>query len=410
VTKYQVDDLAGRSTPYGYDAAYNDMIKHSMGQASWITVSDKKSGTAEFTFTGTGFDVISLTSSATGTIMIDVKNSSGEPVRTEFVDTYYGYKYENYKWTPDTTSETALYQIPVIKVTDLTHGTYTVTITAAYSRYLDHMDTDNVGESYDFYLDAIRIYNPADTTPSDPVIKSAYTSDNEYNPGYKELRDLIIPKKDFDIEDDSINGHATGIVFIDNTKDSNNGYSISDYEKYGPKNELYLKPNQSIAFTLSSSDTLKDLQLAMKCVDGSTYAQVAYVNGNNLTDVFNGSINTATDLYYSLGTTLVGKTVVIKNTGNNLLSITNFKFTTNDTPDVTLMSYKSEIVQLLSILNAPEDVVPPEQDQKPEQDQPGKEENPITGDTGIQTFVMISTCVTLLGVLVIVQTRKKMLE
>jgi hypothetical protein len=155
---------------------------------------------------------------------------------------------------------------------------------------------------------------------------------------------------------------------------------------------------------------LKDLQLAMKCVDGSTSAQVAYVNGNNLTDVFNGSINTATDLYYSLGTTLVGKTVVIKNTGNNLLSITNFKFTTNDTSDVTLMSYKSEIVQLLSILNAPEDVVPPEQDQKPEQDQPGKEENPTTGDTGVQTFVMISTCVTLLGVLVIVQTRKKMLE
>jgi hypothetical protein len=88
------------------------------------------SARATFTFTGTGFDIISLCSAQTGVVMVNVykgkvTNFDDPPwddyVASYIVDTYFGYRYDstNKKWVIDPTSESSLYQVPVIKA-DLT--------------------------------------------------------------------------------------------------------------------------------------------------------------------------------------------------------------------------------------------------------------------------------------------------
>ena len=146
--------------------------------------------------------------------------------------------------TQDT--DNALYQIPVIKVKDLEYGRYTVTIAVYHAPLFDHGQYD--GTKYDFYMDAIRIYDPANNGENSDTIKNAYTSDSEGWPTYEELRDKLISAGDFGaLEDD--NGTVSGIVFIDNAS-GNKQATIRDYSNFGPNNEVYLAPGQGISFDL----------------------------------------------------------------------------------------------------------------------------------------------------------------
>ena len=72
-----------------------------MGSAHKVTVTGKLNdrdqvtagtyATAEFTFWGTGFDVISLTSNTTGTIVVEVTGKTENTTSKNYiVDTYYG--------------------------------------------------------------------------------------------------------------------------------------------------------------------------------------------------------------------------------------------------------------------------------------------------------------------------------
>lgn len=76
---------------YGYDGAYANMSTHSMGSAAKIHVDANSYGTASFTFYGTGFDMISMTSNTTGMLAVRVSDADGNVVKSTVVDTYYGY-------------------------------------------------------------------------------------------------------------------------------------------------------------------------------------------------------------------------------------------------------------------------------------------------------------------------------
>ena len=380
---------------YGYDGAYTNMAEYSLGTAKHVRVKSGEFAEAQFTFNGTGFDIISLTNNVTGTITVDVYRAEdfatqkygAEAVESHMVDTYYGYKwalcnvtYEwdittdnpkgiwvktvqgeaaagaaekkatlkqnpadgdtaegvEYAWIPAATSD-ALYQVPVMKVSGLSYDKYTVVITVWYESVLDHQKKGY----YDFYLDAIRIYDPAnDGMKADgtynEVIKDAYVADGEGWPEYFELRNLIIKKAEYDSLGDA---SVSGIVFIDNTEDESQGYSISDYTNYGPNNELYLAPGQSIAFDLAVSDPtgraedacdIAGIHLAMKSVGGTASVEyyTAEKSGNTvkIANKKTMTVATATDLYYDI-TSLNNKTVVIKNNSGAILSITNVKVT-----------------------------------------------------------------------------------
>lgn len=341
----QSTDKLGEKNRYGYDSSYDKDTTYSGGSAHVVTVSaGDPTATARFTFTGTGFDIISLTSQETGVIFVQAVKEDGTK-QTWFVDTFYGVKenddttkkYIKYTWTkgndekwhvktdfcaelPANTktgqkvevtnnsyvvyeynwtnqNRGELYQIPVMSKT-LDYGTYTVTIKVLYSGAFDHLNTGN----YDFYIDGVRIYG----TLSD---SSVYETDGESNPNFTEVRDILIDNNDF-----GDNGTKPGAVFMDGL---NEGGNIDDFKKYGPNNEVYLKPGQGIAFKVT--DNGAKLFIGAKAPNGSVTMNI---NGTTTT------INTATDMYYPITVGTDGM-VVIANDANSqgILSITTIKST-----------------------------------------------------------------------------------
>lgn len=328
---------------YGSDAAYEKMATYSLGAAKKLTVGRTAGifGEAQFDFWGTGFDIVSLTSGNTGTITVDLypigvyDPDNYRPqyiIKSYIVDTYYGYNYVNGEWIVDKTSTDALYQIPVIKVDDLTYGGYTAVITVDYATMFDHQEDG----SYDFYLDAIRIYDPANDGASDAEILEAYKADKEGWPSYFELRNQLIEKTTFDSL--GANDVANGMVFIDGNGEN---ISISDYTNYGPNNELYLAPGQAVAFALDTDGTnespldVASVQLALKGVGKNVDVKIWDASSATIDKVSAQKIETATDMYYDI-TDLNNKTVVICNTSTEnsgaILSVTNIKTTYNTVP------------------------------------------------------------------------------
>jgi len=356
---------------YGYDASYHTMNAYSLGSARKINVGNHTfaDGTsantradAKFTFKGTGFDIISLTSNTTGTIVIQVAGKDDVASVNKFymVDTYYGYKFDSAtnQWIVDTEADNALYQIPVMKVEDLPYGKYDVTITVAYSPLFDHQQYGDA-QNFDFYLDAIRIYDPANNGINSDVIKDAYIADGEAWPVYEELRNLILMADSFGTSED--NQVVNGAVFIDNTAQGEEACPvIKDYLNYGPNNEVYLAPGQAVAFELDA-ESAQNVHIAMKSVDNATTSVKIFDASINHAEADVVDVDTATDMYYDI-TNLVGKTVVIYNCSENadqILSVTNIKTTFDSEPQdvVSVASYfrmSSDIAQ--SAMESLEDI------------------------------------------------------
>ena len=339
---YDADNL------YGYDSAYENMSEYSLGSAAMINVNATTYGTATFTFYGTGFDVIALTSNKTGTIVVQVFDDEGASVKSLVVDTYYSYYYDSEKgeWVVSSANDSNvnnLYQIPVMKVDELEYGKYTVVISVAHAAFFDHGQYD--GTNYDFYLDAIRIYDPANDGAEDPTAEDAYIADGEYLPDYYELRNLLITAEKFNsLGDTTVNG----VVFIDGNAelgdDEELTQAISDYINYGPNNELYLASGQAIAFdlgkvteTIPNGYTVARIELAVKSVGGTALAKVWSAADESVDTAEERTIATATDMYYDI-TYLMGSTVVIMNSGaetDAILSVTNIKVTYEPAETVT---------------------------------------------------------------------------
>lgn len=131
---------------YGYDPAYDKCTMFSMGSAQKVTVTSDmaKDGvvwpTAQFTFKGTGFDIISLTNNTSGAIFVFVykgtdTSATGTRERSHIVDNYYGYTYDETTktWSASPSGgNNALYQIPVMRIRDLEYGEYTAVVKVFY--------------------------------------------------------------------------------------------------------------------------------------------------------------------------------------------------------------------------------------------------------------------------------------
>lgn len=323
---------------YGYDPAYADSSKFSMGSATKVTVAADtyKEGktqwpTATFTFKGTGFDVISLTDNTSGTIFVTVKDkATGKVVKSSAVNNYYGYKYQGDKWVATKNDPNCLYQIPVMKIAGLDYAEYEVMIQVAYASFLDEA---NAG-SYNFWLDAIRVYDPMG---KDNV---TYEQDNEGYPQYIKLRDSLVGET------------ATakdGSVFIDGAAEA----TIAQYKNYGPNNEVYLAKGQAISFTVAENNDIATIQIGAKAPNGTANMTV------NNTEAVNGGISTATEMYYKLDVQ-PGQQVTISNTGDGILSLTNLKITFNSKPTapaslaaLTTADQENAVAQVRALFAAP---------------------------------------------------------
>ncbi len=285
---------------YGYDGINTSATQYSLGTAAKVTVDNNHNALntaphAKFTFTGTGFDLISLTDNTSGAIALRVLQDGREVSGTRtYINNYYGYKYENGEWIVDESSTDCIWQVPVVKIAGLTYGTYTVELYVEYEAVFDLTGDD----SYTFVLDSIRIYDPADdgVRDSDTTIKDAYAADNETNPQYLQIKQAILSAANGDtLYSDGTSG--SGVVFIDGIPATN---KVSDYTNPGPNNEAYLAKGQSISFKLHSNATPLDVQLGIKLAYGSSAnVQFTYtVNGKSESKI--RTFTTATDMYYSI--------------------------------------------------------------------------------------------------------------
>ena len=240
-----------------------------------------------------------------------------------------------------------------MKVANLDYGKYDVTITVAYADFFAH--GQNGGGSYDFWLDAVRIYDPAGAVAGAAGVSQenyvkAYKADGECWPTYMELRDMIIRDKSF-----AADGAANGMIFIDG---QTGNVSMADYTSYGPNNELYLAKGQAVAFRLNAAGNVADIQIALKAIQAGIKAH-AVITTTDGAKLFDGDIATATDMYHSI-LAANEKTVVITNTGDGILSITNLKTTyktavsANDLVSITMDSESA-----LAALSAVDEVLNP---------------------------------------------------
>lgn len=323
---------------YGWDDSYKDEIGYSDGTAH---KTDTKGATATFTFTGTGVDVYSRTNGDVGLIRgavysgVGATNKDGtkkETVQSKYID--------NVSTSGD------YYQIPTLSFENLDYGTYTVVITAG---------AQGQGTSGTYYLDGIRVYNPlkGNTTAED-----AYDKAGESNAKYIKLRDTLLANG-FGITDES----TPGSVFIDRI-DEQNGVTVGtkdDYEKYGPKNEVYLAKDQAVAFEIDGYQSSKNnVFVGLKALNKATTATIT-----NDSEKITKEINSSSDLYYQITPTSSGR-VVIKNNSDNILSITKLRITNASAVSATssevklmatpaLLSYAADFDSLSEIKTTEED-------------------------------------------------------
>lgn len=304
--------------PYGWEESYDD-ITFSDGCAHCVTASDDDEvAQASFTFTGTGVDVYSRTNMTTGTVYAVLEpqfESENAKVQRLIVD--------HLAVSGD------YYQIPTVSFQNLEYGEYKVTImvtTAAEGRST-------------YYLDGVRVYNPIQGLEEDQLVQDAYGADHELNAVFQEVRDILVTQANLPEGDELPNN---SVVFIDQVDGEIGGETsvVGTYVEYGPKNEVYLGPGQSIAFQVATGSNLH-YYLGLKGPAGATQAEVT--NGNGKSEI---GICGSCDMYYEVTPSADG-IVMVKNNGENLLSITKLR-TTSDSEDENAGIVGASVSELLA--------------------------------------------------------------
>lgn len=320
------DTQIASAANYGYDSIYaKDGAMSSNG------FTDIKGIRKEFTFTGTGVDIYANTSTATGTMMIYVKKDNNI-INMVAVDT---------KMKNGSTDATAGQEVDGknVPVATLNMGTY-----AKYTVVIQGVKTGKEGLK-PVYFDGYRVYN----TLNDDSSAATYAQDKEANPSYCELRDQVLHAINVDsvignkgdgtsqyakqvakntlsqvYASSGITNAIFAIVLSKENADGNSSVINPDPQDLldnGPKNELYLRNGQIVTFNLN-----KAAQIGLKGVNGdATFT----INGTQK------SVST-TDMFYPVSSGII----TIKNTSNNLLSITKIKafIGSNNAPEKTVAS------------------------------------------------------------------------
>lgn len=382
----QKTEKLGEEGIHGYDKSYDTGFKFSNGSAyqaqlklakgqDFVKTQDK----ATFTFTGTGFDLISECGTDTGIVSVVVKNTDGKTVKSYMVDTYF---------TGDEKgiiSGTGVldYQVPIVRCTGLEQGTYTVE-TRGYltdgsgvvaktaeettennevsketvAEVLDDLNIKNVeasqveatcmddnsvllggtgvektaaksrtarataATSANVYIDGVRVYNTL--------------NDNNGAKNYKESEQNVKYESVYDYVKNSLdaNGSWTEKAMIYTEYDGSTDISsIAEYKQQGPENEVYLAPGCDIAFALKNYKKNDTVQIAMKAVNDSVTVDSDGQCGTDL-------LESATEMYYKLTPTydeeLDAYVVKIGNDkeSGGVLSLSNLKLSS----DVTVSS------------------------------------------------------------------------
>lgn len=304
------------NSKYGWDSSYKNDTGFSNGSAH---SSSDSTATATFRFKGTGVDVYSRTNGSVGKIIATLKTVTKDSEGKDVIEPI------AYKGIDNLSLSGDYYQIPTLNFDELEYGTYEVTINVVT------VSAENRGI---YYLDGIRVYNPLGTVDANSTAGKAYAEAGESNAQYIQVRKDLLDNNKVQ----SIDTTLTGSVFIDKSADTvgdTNG-NIGTYKDYGPKNEVYLKKDQGVAFTINGYNSTKNkVFIGLKSPTGQNVT-VNVTNGdNNYKDI---TLSSAADLYYEVTPDSSGN-VVIENTTDNLLSITKVRITTKNSTTGTTTNY-----------------------------------------------------------------------
>ena len=318
---------------YGWDDSYKDDIKYSNGSAHY---SSEKLASATFRFKGTGVDVYSRTNDGVGKIIATLKKVTKNEDGTESLKTIKNVGIDNLSVSGD------YYQIPTLNFDGLDYATYEVTI-----KVVPVLNSDKTVKRATYYLDGIRVYNPLGKVDANSTAGKAYEEANESNAQYIQVRKDLLDRSKVQAIDTAIKGS----LFIDKSEDTvgDRSDSIGTYKEYGPKNEVYLKKDQGVAFTINNYNSNKNkVFIGLKSPTGKNVT-VKITTGSKYTTK---TISSAADLYYELTPTSDGK-VVIENTTDNLLSITKVRITTKNSINGLTADYSlTSTPELMSYVNS----------------------------------------------------------
>lgn len=321
---YYDDDLLNCSSDFtdgnqGYDAAVNN--------ATYGVEQVDDNTRREFTFTGTGIDVYCTTEGDSGWISAVLLNEDGTRAKDADGNNIKAiYMNNQYESTP------SLINVPTISIQNVPYGKYVLCI--------DTMNSTN------YELDGVRIYNPANTDAKNV----ADASDIDVNAQFVNVRDTLLSATPKEL--------TQGAVYVDENHETTD---ISVYEKIGPKNEVYLDQNQKVGFQLTGVPEGAKVLVGLSAPENRGNATATVTSGAKATPV---SVNSAIDMYYPVTVSSEGY-VVIENTSNVLLSVTNVQITGGDGTSSAMLMSSPELMSYMADFDTLE-VVQPEPEPTPD--------------------------------------------
>lgn len=302
--KRQETSKLGAGTVYGYDAAYAGETGPSNGTQA---ASTKAGSTATFSFKGTGVDIYANCGPDTGVVMIKICESTNLikllTVDTAMVD-----------GVTDATKGQAVTadNIPIASIDGLDYGTYDVEIVHV-ARKAGETSTAPV------HLDGFRVHQPLGISEGNEY----YGADTEAGAEISELRDaalhVVLPGDTSKSEYAKQLANAKAQVYAKTGGQGASAVVLSyaaggdvaiDILDNGPKNEIYLRKDETLVFEVDES--AENVQVGLKkLTDGVSCT----INGSLV------AVTSSTDMFYKVEKGMVA----IANTGSGILSVTELK-------------------------------------------------------------------------------------
>ena len=314
-TRYQqVHKLGESGNLFGYDGAYGS----DMGISGGTEAVSTQGGRAEFEFTGTGIEIYANCDASSGMLGVMLKDmTTGYIIKFYTVDTRTSVGLSAV--TGDGSSPDTACSLPVFVDRNLPFGNYKVT--------LMHIARGANDAGGNVRVDGFRVFN----TLNDYAYGKYPV--NERNPQFVEIRDAVISGLNLnDINSqygstdnmlDQIFGGNTG--FSGALILSNNGsIDIKDLLDNGPKNEIFLYPNQALTFNIGTQRA----QIGLKAVGSPVTYTITGVNGDQ-------NIGSSVDMFYHDG--LTGE-ITVTNKSGGVLSVTLLKMFNGVQPQMMKVS------------------------------------------------------------------------
>lgn len=323
----QAKEPYGQATnSYGFDPAYRENSANSEGTVARTTTVGSD---ATFKFNGTGLELYLRTQNA---------NATSDPATEANNATNHSYMLVQV-YAGDTADANNLKRMSFVDVNNLfvQHGTdkygyNTPCWTVDDMALNDYTVVVRFVKGQELAIDGFRV-----TGTQGDRYNNAYAADGEANMQTAEIRNMVIANAQTNLDFDAYSNanemyrvtankvldavfdesdKITGAVILTNDSNGTNTVQVDkELLNIGPKNEIYLKPNQAVV--MSFDQLFGSVQVGMRSLTGDA---VTYkINGTQDT------MNSTVDMYYKV-VPVEGK-LVIQNVSGGILALTKLKVT-----------------------------------------------------------------------------------